>query len=150
MLKFPSITCGEKKISLISLSLPIYFELIGTTIMGFVQGAFSAHFQNGFFVIPINLGTTASSLFVVILTLVSTGLSILLSAELGRNKDPSELIGSAFFLMILISLFFGTVFYFLDKPIISLMANGNEEYAEYLPYAMAYYRYRIITFMLLQ
>ena len=86
---------GKNKLSVFSLALPIFFESIGVHLIGLVQSAMSAHYEGGFFVTVTAIPSTILSLFLNVIAMITTGMSIILSITLGRgqNSNCKKIIG---------------------------------------------------------
>ena len=80
-----SVNNGKQKMSIIALAIPIFFENIGVHLIGLIQTSMSSRFMDGFFIDAFNVPNAAMAPFSTILSLITTGLGILLSIYLGKG-----------------------------------------------------------------
>ena len=92
-----SIGEGTTRLSLFSLAIPIFFENIGVHLISMIQSALAARYAEGFFVTPMNIASNTAALITSVASMISTGMSILLSIYLGKKDDASsrELVGTS-------------------------------------------------------
>ena len=80
-----SIGEGDRKLSVFSLALPIFFENVGVHLIGLIQTSLSSRFLDGFFVTPTGVATSTLSFLATVSGMVITGMNILLSIYLGKK-----------------------------------------------------------------
>ncbi len=137
---------GKNKLSVFSLALPIFFESIGVHLIGLVQSAMSAHYEGGFFVTVTAIPSTILSLFLNVIAMITTGMSIILSITLGRgqNSNCKKIIGNAFIVICILNVTLCLAGFFLSPQLLSLMGMKGKDYAEKIPYATTYLRWRFL------
>ncbi|MDY6368114.1 MAG: MATE family efflux transporter [Clostridia bacterium] len=140
------------KTSVFALTFPIFFELIAAQLIGMIQAAMASRYMDGFFVIPINNVNVVMGFFNALIITASMGVTILLSAYLGKKDGDSakRIIGNGIILAVAISVMFCLPGIFLSENILSLMGMQGSEYAKYVPYAAQLLRYRLIIVVLFQ
>ena len=137
-----SIGEGDKRLSVFSLAMPIFFENVGVHLIGLIQTSLSSRFLDGFFVTPTGIATSTLSFLATVSGMVITGMNILLSIYLGKNReeDCKKIIGTAFIGFYLFRLMiFGLGFVFA-KELLSLQGMATEENISRLGYAVTYFR----------
>lgn len=137
---------GKNKLSVFSLALPIFFESIGVHLIGLVQSAMSAHYAGGFFVTVTAIPSTILSLFLNVIAMITTGMSIILSITLGRqqNANCKKIIGNAFIVICVLNVTLCLFGCFFSPQLLSLMGMKGKAYAEKIPYAVKYLRLRFL------
>lgn len=137
-----SIGEGKTRLSLFSLAIPIFFENIGVHLISMIQSALAARYAEGFFVTPMNIASNTAALITSVASMISTGMSILLSIYLGKKDDASsrELVGTSLIALVLLRFaVFGVAFVFA-RPIMAYQGLLTEENSQMLPHAIAYFR----------
>lgn len=137
---------GKDKLSVFSLALPIFFETIGVHLIGLVQSAMSAHYKGGFFVTVTSIPSNVLSLFLNVIGMVTTGMSIILSITLGRQnkEDCKKIIGNAFLIICVLNIALCLLGFLLSPQLLNLMGMKGKEYADKIPYAVKYLRWRFL------
>lgn len=136
---------GAMKLSLFALTLPLFFESVSGHLIGVVQTMMSSRYHGGVFVIPVSVAGSVYNLLNILLSIISTGLSIVLSIELGKKNEQNckNLVGNALFLGIAIAVVLSIVGCLFAKPLLTVMGMDKPEYAPYMSYATTYLRVRI-------
>ena len=132
------------KLALFALTIPIFLENISGHFIGMLQTMMSANFMDGFFVDPSAIASAVSSPLISIASLVTVGMGIILSINLGRRRyeDCKTIIGTAFMVDMLICILLYSSCIIFPEELISLMGYNTPEYAEQFPYAVAFLRNR--------
>ena len=95
------------KLSIFGLAIPIFLENIGAHLIAMIQTILSSNFMDGFFVSPMNIAVSAAAPITTLSTVVTVGLNIVLSINLGRGnqKDSAKIVGTAIYANFLFSIF---------------------------------------------
>ena len=90
------------KLKLFSLAVPIFFDAISLHFIGLIQTMMASRYLGGFFVTPISVSNSLLSILQQIVALACTGLSILLSIQLGKKRHDNckKIIGTALFMVV--------------------------------------------------
>lgn len=145
-----SVNNGKQKMSIIALAIPIFFENIGVHLIGLIQTSMSSRFMDGFFIDAFNVPNAAMAPFSTILSLITTGLGILLSIYLGKGKkrDCADIIGTAYIASGLMSIFvYGLGFLFADSYL-ELLGLTAEKYGPYMSYAKLYFKVKMVALII--
>ena len=131
---------GFNKLNLFALSIPLFIQSIGSHFIGVVQTMMSSNFMEGFFVSPTSIANSVVSPFATIAAIITVGLGIILSINLGRKRydDCKVIIGTAFIADMVICIIFYTCISIFAEPLIIFMGYGGAEYAEQYPYAVKF------------
>lgn len=140
------------KLSIFGLAIPIFLENIGAHLIAMIQTILSSNFMDGFFVSPMNIAVSAAAPITTLSTVVTVGLNIVLSINLGRGnqKDSAKIVGTAIYANFLFSIFLNSIVSFFAEPIISFMGYNTAEYAEAFPYAVNYLKKQSIVLMVIR
>ncbi len=139
-----SVKNGTQTLSIIALALPIFLENISVHLIGLIQTSMSSHFMDGFFVYAFAIPNTVFGPVATLTTLVTTGMGILLSIYLGKGKhrDCADIIGTSYILNIIVNaIVYGTCI-IIANPLLNAMGLRGEKYAEYVSYAITYFKLR--------
>ncbi len=142
-----SVKNGNQKLSIIALAIPIFFECIGTHLIGLIQTSMSSRFMDGFFIDAFNVPNTALAPLGTLVSLVTTGLGILLSIYLGKSKekDCADIIGTAYILIGIVAVIvYGAAFLFAEDYL-RLLGLTEANYGPYIPYAVSYFKAKSIA-----
>lgn len=137
------------KTSVFALTFPIFFEFMAAQLIGIIQAIMAAHYEDGFFVIPLNTVNTVFGFFTAFSITASMGVTILLSAHLGKKDYDSakKIVGNGVILSVIISVVLAIPGMVFAEDILKLIGMNRADYVKYLPYAVDYFRYRIIAFV---
>lgn len=141
---------GIKRLTLFGLAIPLFIENVGSTLIGLIQTALSSRFMGGFFVSPMNIVNNIVNPFILVTQIVSVGLGIILSINLGRKKyeECKQIIGTAIIVdTILMFIAYGAFLIFADE-LLSAMGYTDPSFAPQLPYAKQYMRLRVIPLLI--
>lgn len=132
------------KLNLIWLAIPIFFENACTNLIGLLQTSMASYYENGYFVLVTSVPNQLLNLIISLLAMVPTGLSILLSIQLGQNKTEKSkrLIGAALYSILILSVVVAVTVIFLARPLVVLMGLGEEHGAQ-VDYAALYLQLRV-------
>jgi Na+-driven multidrug efflux pump len=135
-----SIETDKGRLSLFGLAFPLFVEAITVHLINILQSVLSARYEGGFFVTPISVASQVMGMMGSIIALVSIGVSIILSINLGRKRydDCKTIIGTGIIASILFSLVLITLCFFLRGPLLKLMGLDGAEYIEFMPHAKTY------------
>lgn len=138
---------GLSKLNIFALTLPLFFEMIGSHLIGVVQTMMSSNFMDGFFVSPTSIVNSAISPFISIASIITVGLGIILSINLGRKRydDCKVIIGTAFIADMVICVVFYFFVSLFAEPLIKFMGYGGAEYAQQYPYAVKFLQMKSIA-----
>jgi Na+-driven multidrug efflux pump len=100
----------------------------------------SANFMDGFFVSPIGVVNSVIGPFVVVANIITIGLGIVLSIQLGKNnyENCKSIIGTALITDTIVRVVCFVAFALFAEPLIAFMGYGGAEYAEQFPYAVEF------------
>lgn len=145
-----SLDSPSGKLSLFALSLPLFATLISNHFIGMLQTVLASRYEGGFFVIPISVSNSLLTVLSTILALVPSGCNILLSFALGKgNKKECEMLcGTAVTSLLAFSLILLPLAYIFAEPLLKLMASDGSEFSKYIPYALVYFRIRLLSLVL--
>ena len=131
---------GLSKLNLFALALPLFFEMMGSYFIRLVTTIMSANFMDGFFVSPISIVNAIISPFAVVANIISIGLGIVLSINLGKKRydDCKLIIGTALIIDTVICVVCYSSFSLFADPLITFMGYGGAEYIEQFPYAVEF------------
>lgn len=134
------------KLTLFGLAIPLFFESIGTHIIGVVQTMMSSNFMDGFFVSATSIANAVLTPFISLISIVCVGMAIILSINIGRKKleDCKSIAGTAIIANAVLVILFNLIILIFAKELLAFMGYTGEEYAEKLPYAIKYMRLRVI------
>lgn len=109
---------GGGTVSLMSLAIPIFLENIGVQLIGIVQSILLAQYHGGVFVAPVNKALSVLSIYTILLSMITTGMSILLSIAIGarRTKDCQGLLGSSIVFYSVCSVLLGVICIVFAEP----------------------------------
>ncbi len=140
------------KLTIFGLAIPLFFESIGAQIIAMIQTMLSSNFMDGFFVSPMSIALSASAPITSLSQLVTMGLSVVLSINLGRDKekDSAKIISSAMYANVLFTIFLNSIVAVLAEPLISFMGYSGPEYIEQFPYAVDYLQKQSIVMIVLR
>ena len=137
-------------ISLIALAVPIFLENVGVQLIGIMQSILLARYQGGIFVSPVNKALSVLSIYTILLSMISTGMSIILSIQIGakKNEDCQRIIGSSILFYMICSVLLGAIGILFAKPFLGAYGITPED-----PNYDIAYRYlvgRLITLAVFQ
>ena len=145
--KLFSLDDGISKLSLFALAIPLFLEAMSVHFVGMIQTMLSSNFMDGYFVTITSIVGSVFTPFSLIASMVSVGMAIILSINLGRKRydECKKIIGTA----ICADMFFCVVFYvgvsFFAEELLVFMGYSGEQYAEKLPYAIKLLQMRSIS-----
>ena len=128
-------------ISLFSIAIPKFLELIFIQLISTVNMLMLSGYSESA-VAAVSVSWQIENLIVIILNIITSGMTIVMSVELGKNnrEKASEIAGSAFFLLTAISLFTGIICCCFSEKLITLMNLSGTE----LNMAKGYFGIRMI------
>lgn len=134
-----SIYDGEKKITMISLVIPLLMQHIFTQLYGTANTILLSGYS-GAAVSASSIANQVLDISVVMMTMVTTGTVILSSIELGAKdrKKAARYAGTGFFTVVAVGIFLGSINFFAAKPLLTFMNLEGET----LALACKYYRVR--------
>lgn len=140
------VNTDNNKLSVFALAIPLFISNVSVHFIGMVQTMIASRYLGGFFVIPISVSNTLTTVMVNILAMVSTGMTILLSVFLGKKDYDAckKIIGCAIILCAFLFLVVFVIGFVLARPLLLLMGMNNQDYAQYMPYTVTYFRVRHI------
>ncbi|MBQ9729246.1 MAG: hypothetical protein IJV80_00340 [Clostridia bacterium] len=141
---------GENRLSLFALTFPLFFESISGHLIGMVQTIMATRYHGGMFVIPISVASSVVSLFGMVLAIITAGLSILLSIEIGRKHQENckKIVGVSLWMSVILAVILSIVQCVLAKPLLVFMGMDKPDYAPYLSYAITYLRIRVFAMII--
>lgn len=140
---------SEYKLNLFWLALPIFLENISVNLIGLLQTAMSSYYADGFFILVTSVPNQLLSVVYNILALAGAGLAIILSIHIGQHKteDGGKLVGTALWTVIVLTVVLGAVSLVFADQFLVMMGLGVEEYTAQRPYAVLYFRLRVVALM---
>ncbi len=113
--------------NIFKLSLPIFIELLFFTLLGTID-TFMLNAYNKDAVSAVVNANSIINLFTVMLTVVATGIVVVLSQTLGRKDSESEpkIVGSGLFFNILLGLFISIILYFVGPLLLIVVKTPSD------------------------
>lgn len=145
--KLFSLDDGISKLSLFALAIPLFLEAISVHFVGMIQTMLSSNFLDGYFVSITSIVGSVVTPFATIASMVSVGMAIILSINLGRKRydDCKKIIGTAIYADMLICVVFYVGTSFFAEELLVFMGYSGAEYADKLPYAIELLKIRSLA-----
>ena len=140
-----SIDDVKGRLSVLGLALPLFIENVGMHLIGVIRSSMSANYASGYLVEATTIANNLASPFATVLTLMSTGMAIILSIYLGKRKtqECGEIIGTATIGLFLMTAICSAILAIFAKPLLGFVGLG-ELTIDKQSVCITYFRYHMI------